>query len=43
MDKNIYDPNKPFTFDVVTDIIKHLGIQELDKILMQRLKENIKG
>ena len=40
---DIYDPNEPFTSDVVKNIIKHFGVQELDKILMQRLKEKIEG
>lgn len=39
---NIYKPDKPFTSEVAKQIVEHFGLEELDRILMERLRTDTK-
>ena len=41
IDKDIYDPDKPFTSEIAKQIVQEFGLEALDTILMQRLKDGI--
>lgn len=40
---DIYNPKKPFTSKIAKQIVDHFGEKELDKILLQRVYEDVKG